>query len=136
MAQLRHRTERLQRGNIYAFSGAVPAPDEATAALELVFPAAEVFPGLQDRARDTEARAQALCREASEKVRAAEMRADASDRAHRELVAAVDKRLQDASKALEQAQASIADQVDRRTAAELRAQQAEAETRDAKRSLV
>ena len=82
---------------------------------------------VEERAHDTETRAHAMCRAASEKVRQAEMRAEAAERAHRELAIAADQRLSEASSALEQAQSRIRSQADKLTAAEFRAQSAEAE---------
>jgi hypothetical protein len=136
MAQRLQRADQLHSGNVYAFPDSQPAPDEAITALNLVYQAADIFRGLQDRARETEARAQSLCREASEKVRRSEMKAEAAEQAYRALMAAVDQKLKDASRALEQAQANVMAQTDKRTAAEVRTQQAEAETREAKRALV
>jgi chromosome segregation ATPase len=136
MAQRLQRADQFHRANIYAFPGSHPAPDEAITALNLVYQAADIFRGLQDRARETEARAQSLCSEASEKLRRAEMKAEAAEQAYRALMAAVDQKLKDASRAHEQAQASLMAQTDKRTAAEARTQQAEAETREAKRALV
>jgi hypothetical protein len=49
---------------------------------------------------------------------------------------AVDQKLKDAHRALEQAQANLTAQMDKQVAAEFRAQQAEAEAREAKRALV
>jgi hypothetical protein len=134
MAQRRIRADDFYRGNVYADSE--PAPYEATAALDLVYQAADAFRALQDRVRETEARAQSLRRETSERVRRAEMRAEAADQDYRQLMAAVDCKLKDASRALEQAQANIKAQTEKLTAAEFRAQEAEAETRAAKQALV
>jgi hypothetical protein len=136
MAQPRFKADPYDNGNVYAFPPARPASDEASAALDLVYQAADIFRGLQDRARETEMRAQSLCKVASEKVRLAEMRAQAAEQAYRDLMNAVDRKLQDASSALEQAQASISVQVDQRTAAEIRTHKAESDARDAKRALV
>src|ERR1700760_3918975 len=136
MAQRAQWADQYQPGNGYAFPEPVRAPDEAAAALGLVYQAADIFRGLQDRARETEARAQSLCREAAEKVRRAEMRAEAAGQEYHALMAAVDQKLKDASKALEQAQANVTDQTDKRNAAEVRTRQAEAETREVKQALV
>jgi hypothetical protein len=136
MKQQWRRADQLPRGNIYDLPGSAPEPDEASAALDLVYQAADAFRASQDRARDTEARAQSLCRQASEKVRQAEMRAEDAERAYRDLMVAVDQKLKDAHRALEQAQANLSGQMDKQVAAEFRAQQAEAEAREAKRALV
>jgi len=135
MAQPRLKADQFLHGNIYSFPRAMSAPDGTTTALDLVYQAAEVFRELEGRARETEVRAQSLCRAASEKVRVAEMRAEAAERAHRELLVEADRKLQDASRALEQSQSYVDAQADRLTAAEFRAQAAEAEAREIKRSL-
>ena len=136
MAQRRLKADELHDRNVFAFPRGAPAPDEASAALDLVYQAADVFRELQDRARETELRAQSLCRAASEKVRAAEMRAEASEQAYRELMVAADRKLEDASMALEQARSRVTAQADQLTAAEFRTQTALVETREAKRALV
>lgn len=135
MRQQRRRLDQLARGNVYELPDAAPGPEEGSVALDLVYQAADAFRASQDRARETEARAQFLCRQASEKVRQAEMRAEAAERAYRELMVAVDQKLKDAHRALEQAQANVSAQTDKQLAAEFRAQQAEAETREVKRAL-
>ena len=113
-----------------------PRPlDAGATALDLVYQAADVFRGIQERAQATEARAHALCKDASEKVRLAEMRAEAAERAQREFIIAADQRLQDASRALEQAQSRIDAQQDQLTACEFRAQAAEADAREARQAL-
>jgi hypothetical protein len=136
MKQQWRRTDQLPPGNVHELPGAAPPSDEASAALDLVYQAADAFRASQDRARETEARAQSLCRQASEKVRQAEMRAEDAERAYRELMVAVDQKLKDAYRALEQAQANVSAQMDKQIAAEFRAQQAEAKAREAKRALV
>ena len=135
MNQQWRRTEQLQRGNIHAFPGPAPRTDEASVALDLVHQAADAFRGLQERASETEARAQSLCKQAAEKVRQAEMRAQAAERAYRELTAAADQKLADAYRALEQARANASAQMDKQVAAEYRAQRAEVEAHEAKRAL-
>lgn len=44
------------------------APDCGTTALNLVYQAAEVFSSMEDHARETEARAQSLCKGAAERL--------------------------------------------------------------------
>jgi len=109
--------------------------DAGATALDLVYQAADVFRSMEERARDTEARAQALCKSASEKLRRAEMRAETAERAQRELIVNAEHKLQDASRALEQAESRIEAQQDQLTAVEFRAQAAEAEAREAKQAL-
>jgi len=83
------------------------APDEGATALDLVYQAADVFRGMEEHARETEARAQSLCASALEKLRIAEMRAEAAERAQRELIITAEHKLQDACRALEQAKSRI-----------------------------
>jgi hypothetical protein len=135
MAQRRLKADQFQSGNIYSFPEAASGSDGSSEALDLVYKAADMFRELEDRARDTEARAHQMCRAASEKLRQADMRAEAAERARRELATAADQKLCEASAALEQAEARIRSQADRLTAVEFRAQSAEAETRQAKRAL-
>jgi hypothetical protein len=113
-----------------------PAPDKGATALDLVYQAADVFRSMEEHARETEARAQSLCTNALERLRLAEMRAEAAERAQRELIITAERKLQDACRALEQAQSCIEAQKDKLTAAELRAEVAEAETRQAKEALM
>jgi vacuolar-type H+-ATPase subunit I/STV1 len=133
MAQ--RRAERFHNENIFAFPRNSPAPEGAATALDLVYQAAEVFREMEERARETEVRAQSLCKAAAEKVRAAVMRAEAAERGHRELYVSADHKLQDASRALEQAQSRITAQEDRLAALEFKTQAAEAEAREAKNAL-
>lgn len=135
MAQRRLKANQFSDGNIYSFPRSGLTPGGPAVALDLIYQAAEIFREFEERARGTEARAQSLCRAASEKVRLAEMRAEAAEKAHREVLVAADCKLHDASRALEQAQSCISAQVDKATAAEFRAQAAETEVREAKRSL-
>ena len=109
--------------------------DKGATALDLVYQAAEVFRSIEQRARETEARAHSLCADALERLRLAEMRAEAIERAHRELTVTAEHKLQHACRALEQAQSCIEAQKDKLTAVELRAEVAEAEARQAKEAL-
>jgi hypothetical protein len=109
--------------------------DAGATVLDLIYQAADVFHAVEERSQAAEARAQALCKSASEKVRLAEMRAEAAERVQRELVSDADQRLQDASRALEQAQARIDAQQDQLTAFEFRAQAAEADALEARQAL-
>jgi type I site-specific restriction-modification system R (restriction) subunit len=108
---------------------------KAATALDLVYQAAEVFQNIEERARETETRAQSLCKSASQKLRRAEIRAETAEREQRELIVTTEHKLQDASRALEQAQSRIDAQQDQLTAVEFRAQAAEAEARDARQAL-
>jgi len=110
-------------------------PDSGEIALNLVYQAAEVFRSMEDHARETEARAQALCKSALERLKLAEMRTEAAEQARRELITEAECKLQDASRALTQAQSRIEATEDRLTAVEFHAQAAEAEAREAKQAL-
>ena len=110
-------------------------PDRAATALNLVYQAANVFRGMEDEARETEARAQSMCRSAAEKLRHAERRVEAAERSQQELIIEAECKLQDASRALKQAQSRIEAAEDKLTAAEFRAQAAEADAREAKQAL-
>lgn len=111
------------------------AQDCSTTALNLVYQAAEVFSSIEDHARETEARAQSLCRSAAERLDLAEKRMEAAERARREIIHEADCRLLEASRALKQAQSRIVAAEDQLTAVEFRAQAAEAEAREAKQAL-
>jgi hypothetical protein len=111
------------------------APDYGATALNLVYQAAEVIGGIEDRARETEARAQSLCRSAAERLTIAEQRIEDGERERRELITAAECKLQDASRALKQAQSRIVTVEDQLTAVEFRAQAAEAEAREARQAL-
>jgi septal ring factor EnvC (AmiA/AmiB activator) len=110
-------------------------PDSGATALNLVYQAAEVFRSMEDRARETEVRAQSLCRSAAERLKHAEKRVEAAERARRELITEAECKLQDASRALIQAQSRTEAAEDKLTAMEFRAQAAEAEAREAKEAL-
>jgi hypothetical protein len=104
-------------------------------ALDLVYQAAEVFTGMEDRAREVEVRAKSMCKDAAEKLKQAEKRIETAERVQREIITEADCKLQEASRALRQAHSRVADAEDRLTAMEFRAQAAEAEAREAKQAL-
>jgi hypothetical protein len=80
MAQGNLKASVRRDDNVLSF----PRPlDAGATALDLVYQAADVFRSIEERAQATEARAQSLCKSASEKVRLAEMRAEAAERAQR-----------------------------------------------------
>jgi hypothetical protein len=110
-------------------------PDSGATALNLVYEAAEIFRGMEDYAREAEARAQLLCKSALERLKLAEMRTEAAERARREVITEAQCKLQDASRALKQAQSRIEAAEDRLTAMEFRAEAAEAEARETKQAL-
>jgi chromosome segregation ATPase len=137
---LNHVAQRNQRAsagrgeNVLSFARP-SVPDSGATALSLVYQAAEVFRGIEDQARETEARAQSLCRSAAERLKHAEMRTEAAERARRELITEAECKLQDAARALKQAQSRIEAAEDRLAALEFRAQAAEAEAHEAKEAL-
>ena len=134
MAQRNPRASVGRGENVLSFARP-SVPDSSTTALNLVYQAAEVFRSIEDQAKETEARAQALCKSALERLKLAEMRTEAAERARRELITEAECKLQDASRALTQAQSRIEATEDRLTAVEFRAQAAEAEAREAKQAL-
>ena len=71
--------------NVLRFTQSAAADYGATA-LDLVNQAAEIFNGMENRARETDARARALCASLVEKLQLAEKQRDASERARREVV--------------------------------------------------
>ena len=58
-----------------------PMRNDGQSAIDLVYQAAEVVGTLHHKARETEIRAQNLCRTANEKLRLAEMRAESAENA-------------------------------------------------------
>jgi len=121
--------------NLLSFTRSSPS-DHGRTVLNLVFQAAEIFSGLEEQLRETEARAQSMCKSAEERVRLAEKSIEAAERARREIVNDAGRKLQDASKALTNAQARIAAAEDKVTALEFRTQSAEAQLHDAKQALL
>ncbi|MDB5577789.1 MAG: hypothetical protein JWR80_2965 [Bradyrhizobium sp.] len=111
--------------NIVSLEPPAPKNDGATA-LDLVHQAAEIFKGMENHARETEARAQAVCESLAEKLRLAENQRDAAERGRREVVNELNGKLQDVSRALQQAQSRIVGAEERTVAAEYHAQAAEA----------
>jgi septin family protein len=100
--------------------------DHGRTVLKLVFQAAEVFSGMEEHVRETEARAQSMRKSAEERVRLAEKRIEEAERVRHEIVNDAGRKLQEASKALTNAQARIRAAEDQVTAFEFRAQSAEA----------
>jgi hypothetical protein len=134
MAQRNLRASVGSSENILSFSR-LPKSASSTTALDLVYQAAEVFSGMEDHARETEIRAQSLCKIAFDKLKVAELRIEAVERARREIILEAEGKLQDASRALRQAHSRMQANEDKLSAAEFRAQAAEAEAHEAKQSL-
>jgi hypothetical protein len=120
--------------NILRFTQSA-AKDYGTTALGLVNQAAEILNSMETHARETEARAHAMCESLAEKLRLAEMQRDAAERARREVVNELNGKLQEVSRALHQAQSRILIAEDKAVAAEFRAQAAEAQLYKADREL-
>jgi hypothetical protein len=101
------------------------ASNHGVSALKLVYQAAEAFGEMQDRARATEARAQALCDSATERVVLANQRAENAERERETLLAHVELKLQEVSQVLDTARLRIGAAEERAAAAEQRAHFAE-----------
>ena len=130
----RYKSSIGEAENVLSFSQA-GARDQGATALDLVNQAAEVFNSMEAHARETEARAQSLCRSLTEKLLLAGQQKDAAERARLETVNELNGKLQDVTQALQQAQSRIAAAEDYATAAEFRAQAAEARLCKANREL-
>jgi hypothetical protein len=109
--------------------------DPGRTVLNLVFQAAELFSGMEEHVRATEARAQSVCKSAAERAQVAEKRLEVAEKVRREVINEAERKLQDASKALANAEARIAAAEDKVTALEFRARSAEAQVREAKQRL-
>ncbi|WP_249133018.1 hypothetical protein [Bradyrhizobium sp. AUGA SZCCT0182] len=131
MAQRNLRTSVDTRENVLSFAR-LNTSASGTNALNLVYQAAEVFASIENHARETEARAQSLCKSALEKLKSAEVRIEAVERARREVIVEAEGKLQHASRVAQTRMKAIEDKL---TATEFRAQAAEAEAREAKQSL-
>jgi hypothetical protein len=134
MAQRSLRASAGSNENVLSFARP-SAPDCGRTALNLVYQAAEYFGSMEDHARETEARAQSLCKSAAERLQLAEKRIETAERERRDMISKADGMLQDASRALMQAQSRFIAVEDQLTAMELRVQAAEAETREARETL-
>jgi hypothetical protein len=111
------------------------AKDYGITALNLVHQAAEIFSGMENHVRETEARAQSMCESFTEKLQLAEQQRDSAERARREAVNGLSCKLQDVSRALQQAQSRIVAAEEQAVAAEFRAQAAEAKLYKANQEL-
>jgi predicted phage tail protein len=121
--------------NIVRLGPSAATNNLGASALDLVHQAAEIFKGLENHAREAEARAQSLCESLAVKLQVAEKQRDAAERARREVVQEFNGKLQDASRALQQAQAHIVRAEERTIAAEFRAQAIEAKLHKANQEL-
>jgi hypothetical protein len=121
--------------NVVSLAAPRAPKNDGVTALDLVHQAAEIFKGMENRARETEARAQAVCESLAEKLRLAEKQRDAAEHARCEVVNELNGKLQDVSRALQQAQSRIMGAEERSVAAEYRAQAAEAQLHRANQEL-
>ena len=71
--------------NLLDFTRSSPS-DHGKSVLNLVFQAAELFSGMEEQVRETEARSQSISKDAAEKVKLAGKRAEAAERAQREVI--------------------------------------------------
>jgi DNA repair exonuclease SbcCD ATPase subunit len=120
--------------NIVSFPPST-SKDYGTTALNLVQQAAEIFSSMENHARETEARAQSMCKSLAEKLQHAEMQRDSSERARRDIVNEMNSKIQDVTRALQQAEVRITEAEERTVAAEFRAQAAENQLYKANREL-
>jgi hypothetical protein len=109
--------------------------DYGTTALNLVQQAADIFGDMENQSRETEARAQSMYKNLTDKLQQAEMQRDSSERARREIVNELNYKIRDVTRALQQAEARITEADERTVAAEFRAQAAENQLYKANREL-
>jgi hypothetical protein len=134
MWDYRSKPSAGENENILRFAQS-DATDYGATALDLVNQAAEIFNGMEKHARETDARARALCASLVEKLQLAEKQRDCSERARREVVDEFNCKLQDIARALQQAQSRIVHAEEKAVAAEFRAQAIEAKLQKANRDL-
>jgi predicted nucleic acid-binding protein len=130
----RFKSEAGEDENVLKLAPSAPR-DRGATALNLVQQAADIFNDMENKARETEARAQSLCESLTGKLQIAELQRDASERARREVVNELNGKLQELAKALQQAQSRLTIAEDRAVAAEFRAQSAEVQLHKANREL-
>lgn len=130
MAQQNRRPSFGANENVLHFARS-SAPSCGATALSLVYQAADVLSDIEDHARETEARAQAMCKAAAERLKHAETRIEAEAKSLLKPVAN-SKMPQEPPT---QAELCITAAEDKAIAAEVRAQIAEAEAREAKQAL-
>ena len=106
MAQQNRRPTVERNENVLSFVRS-SAPACGAEALSLVYQAAEVFNEIEEHARASIARAQAMCRTAAEQLKNAEKRIEAAERSRSEVIADAGCKLHDASRALTQAELRI-----------------------------
>ena len=135
MWDYRHKSSPVSEPeNIVSFPPST-SRDYGTTALNLVQQAADIFGDMENQARETEARAQSMYKNLTEKLQQAEMQRDSSERARREIISELNNRIRDVTRALQQAEARITEADERTVAAEFRAQAAENQLYKANREL-
>jgi len=134
MARREGRPAVRRNENVLSFERP-PAKPAGADALDLVYQAAEIFNGIEQNAREIEARAHAMCKNAAERLKLAEQRTESAEHSLREVVANADRKLADASRVLTEIELRITAAEDKAAAAEIRAHVAETEAREAKQSL-
>jgi hypothetical protein len=130
----RYRSSAGENENVLSFSHSA-AKDHGATALDLVNQAAEIFQSMEHHARETETRAQSLCKSLTEKLLLAGKQREAAERSRLETINELNGRLEDMARALKQAESRIMVAEDYATAAEFRAQAAEAQLRKANKEL-
>ena len=100
MARREGRPAGRRNENILSFERP-PAKAVGADALDLVYQAAEIFNGIEQDAREIEARAHAMCKSAAERLKLAEQRTESAEHSLREVVANADRKLADASRVLD-----------------------------------
>ena len=134
MWDYRYKSSPVESENVLSFPPSSPK-EYGTTALNLVHQAAEIFSGMENHARETEARAQSMCKSLAEKLQLAEVQRDSSERARREIVNELNYKIQDVTRALQLAEARITEAEERAVAAEFRAQATENQLYKANREL-
>jgi hypothetical protein len=71
--------------DLQSFTRSLPS-DHGRTVLNLVFQAAELFSGMEEQVRETEARAQFVCKSAAEGAHLAEKRLEVAEMARREVI--------------------------------------------------
>jgi|SRR5450756_321463 hypothetical protein len=130
----RYKSSAGENENVLSFSQPA-ARDYGATALDLVNQAAEIFQSMEHHARETETRAQSLCRSLTEKLLLAGKQREAAERSRLDTINELNRRLQDVTTALKQAERRIMVAEDYATAAEFRAQAAETQLGKANKEL-
>jgi hypothetical protein len=120
-------------------SPAFSTENEGEAALDLIYQAAEVIRGIEDRANTTEARAQCLAQDAIEKLQLAENRIQSLETERRAAEACVSEasvKIRETEKALNQAESRIEAAENQLSQTELRARIAETRAGEAEKALI